>query len=317
MIAAKRPVRVILVGLGTVARTHLKALEQIVGTTVLAGVDPVPPGHVSFHGLEFPVYATVRDAAARHDPSHIVIATPSSTHAAVCNEVVGLFPEAAILVEKPAATNFAEARQLLHGVRRPLDVAYHMAFSPEVLWGADLANAQSDALGPPVAVVASFADPYEAEFRTASNRFGSSWVDSGINALSVVNRFVEPVERKSLRSIGPESWSTFEGRVRCRTGDSEVEALILTTWHVTAPARTTRIRYASGAELVMDHHGVAGYLIRNGKVDEFFGSDGSVPRRESHYRSLYYWYLVKGKPVMSRERSLRLHDILLRAEGTL
>lgn len=76
------------------------------------------------------------------------------------------------------------------------------------------------------------------------------------------------------------------------------------------PARTTRIRYASGAELV-DHHAVAGHLIQHGAATQYFGSDGSIPRRESHYRALYDRYLTKCKPVIPAERSLRLHEILL------
>jgi hypothetical protein len=143
-------------------------------------------------------------------------------------------------------------------------------------------------------------------------RTPASWIDSGINALSVLSRFVEPVGRMSLRRLGPTSWSCYEGRIACRGSDFNLEALIITNWHVSAPARSTRITYASGMELVLDHHAVSGYLIRNGEVREFFGSSGRVPRRESHYRALYRSFLTDRQPIMEAERSRRLHDLLLR-----
>jgi len=308
---------VIVIGLGTVAKTHLKALERIADIAVVAGVDTTPGKTAMFRDQEVPLYASVRDATTQYDPSLVVITTPTPTHAAICNDVFSCCPRAVILVEKPAADNLADVHQLLSGVsdRPPVHVAYHMAFSPEVVWAADLARTQFDNMGPPISISATFADPYETEFSSAQKKFGSSWIDSGINALSVLNRFVEPIERKSLRSLGPESWSTFEGRIECHTVEDDVEALILTSWHVTAPTRTTRIRYTSGAELVMDHHAVAGYVLEQGTVSEFFGSDGRVPRRESHYRALYDWLLVAGKPVMSAQRSLLLHNLLLRPES--
>lgn len=306
----------IIIGLGAVARTHLQVLQQIADVAVLAGVDPAAPQSLTFRGREIPVYATVQEAAANHAPSLVVIATPSRTHTAVCDEVARSFPQAAILVEKPAADSYAGAHHLLAelGGRQPVDVAFHMAFSPEVRWGARLAESRADVLGSPISIVASFADPYEPEFASARHRFGNSWIDSGINALSVLDRFVELRGRRSLRSLGPESWSAFEARVTCRAGTEDFEALILTSWHVTAPSRTTRITFSSGADLILDHHGVAGHLIEQGTVREFLGSDGSTPRRESHYRALYDWYLKEGRRVLPPHRSLRLHDVLLRPE---
>jgi hypothetical protein len=54
----------------------------------------------------------------------------------------------------------------------------------------------------------------------------------------------------------------------------------LTSWHVTDPAKTTRIRYRSGAELVMDHTAVAAYLVADGHITDAFGANASIPRRE-------------------------------------
>ena len=268
---------------------------------------------VTFRGRGIPVYPTVQDVRADHHPEVVVVATPTPTHAAVCGHVAEAFPSARVLVEKPAAANLADARRVLGeiGHQQPVEVAYHMSFSPEVAWAVEVARTRADSLGAPVAIEASFSDPYQDEPESARSRFCSSWIDSGINALSVAHRFAEPIERLSLRQLGKDPESVFEARLACRVDDDVIEALLLTSWHVTDAAKTTRIRYASGAELVMDHTAVAGYLVQDGAIGTVFGSDRNIPRRERHYRALYQRWLVEGKPIISPEVSLRLHDLLL------
>jgi predicted dehydrogenase len=304
---------ILIVGLGEVAQTHLKALEQTPGAEVVAGVDTAPKPAVMFGGHPVPVYRTPREASAHHVPDVVVIATPTRAHRIVCDQVADCFPAASILVEKPAADDLPGARHVLEeiGSRQPVDVAYHMAFSPEVTWGMHTAQAHSAELGAPATVEARFTDPYTDDFEAARARLGSSWIDSGINALSVLSRFASPIQRTSLRRIGEEAHSVFEAHMTVQAGDGEADALIMTSWHVTDPAKTTRIRYDTGAELVMDHTAVAGHLIQDGRITATFGSNQAVPRRERHYLALYQWWLTQGNPILPAETSLRLHELLL------
>jgi len=155
---------------------------------------------------------------------------------------------------------------------------------------------------------ACFADPYQERYEQARASLGSSWIDGGINSLSIISRFADPLERESLRRIGGERASVFEARVSCRAGERDLTALILTSWHVTDSAKTTRITFQSGARLVLDHTAVAGYLITDGRVAEVYGSDRSIPRRDRHYLALYDWWLTGGSPVLPAPASLRLHE---------
>jgi predicted dehydrogenase len=309
--------QVLIVGLGHIAQTHLKALEQIQGADVIAGVDTAPRPELAFRGHTVPAYQTIRDASDRHHPDVVVITTPTRTHAAVCADIAASFPAARILVEKPAADNLRDARQILEdiGSRQPVDVAYHMAFSPEVAWGQRVVKDNQQRFGPPAAIEASFTDPYQDEFESARQTLGNSWIDSGINALSVLSHFAAPVSRTSLRQIGEARRSVFEAHITCAAGRSELQALILTNWHVTDPAKTTRIRYSSGAELIMDHTAVAGYLVHEGQVAAVFGSDRSIPRRERHYLALYESWLTEGNRITPPQASMHLHELLLQPAG--
>src|SRR5260370_24009062 len=161
-----------------------------------------------------------------------------------------------------------------------------MAFSTEVDWALGQVGSRADLLDSPVAIESWSTDPYRAGLAGAAATLGSSWIDSGINALSVIERFAPLVARASLRRIGDPNNSVFEASFFCEAGGKRLPAVVLTSWHSTAPARTTRISYSSGAELVMDHNAVAGYLLVERAIAEMFGRAGTLPRHAAHYRAL-------------------------------
>jgi predicted dehydrogenase len=309
---------VLVVGLGAIGQTHARALEATPSADVVAGVDVDGSRTLTFRGADRPVYPSVREASEACEPGLVVIATPTGTHAAVSEQAARWFPEARLLVEKPAAATLADARRILSGIgrRQPVDVAYHTSFAPEVGWGQRALSDRRSELGDLVSAEMFFADPYYDDFERAAATLGNSWLDSGINALSVLARFATIVKRESLRSIGTERQSIFEARLACHgsgsgAGGRPARALLVTSWHAADGAKTTRLRYASGIELLMDHTAVAAYLLRDGGVEAAFGADRSIPRRERHYRALYHWCLTEGQPALPPGVGLHLHELLL------
>lgn len=297
---------------------HARALADIPAAAVIAGIDTDPARGPALPQSGLPVYPSVFDAASEHlDPDIVVVATPTGTHAQVCSDVSEYFPRAAIIVEKPAASNLEDSLRIVTGVggKQQVTVAYHMAFSPEVEWALGETAARAGQLGTPVAIESWNADPYQPDLASATTRLGTSWIDSGINSLSVIERFAKPVARTSLRQIGAPSRSLFEGIFTCQAGSAQLTAIVLTSWYSTAQTRSTRIRYSSGAEVVMDHNAVAGFLLQDGRASAMFGSDGAIPRRESHYRAFYRSWLAAGIQAFPQEASLRLHRLLLGGDG--
>jgi predicted dehydrogenase len=315
------PAGVLLVGLGAIGQTHARALESAAESgrpaDVLAGVDVDGARTLRFRGVERPVYPSLREASEAHAPAIVVIATPTGTHAAVCEHAAAYFPQARLLVEKPAAATLGDARRILSGIggRQPVDVAYHTSFAPEVTWGQQALAASRPGPGALLSAESFFADPYYDDFERAAATLGNSWLDSGINALSVLARFAALGQRESLRRIGTERQSIFEAHLTCRTdgapAEAPADALVVSSWHAADPAKTTRLRYASGIELLMDHTAVAAYLLRDGRIEAAFGADRSIPRRDRHYRALYQRWLAEGRPTLPPEISLQLHELLL------
>jgi predicted dehydrogenase len=131
---------VLLVGLGAIGETHARALEATASADVVAGVDVDGSRVLTFRGADRPIYPSLREASEvleLREPDLVVIATPTGTHAAVCEQAARWFPQARLLVEKPAAATLGDARRLLSGIggRPPVEVAYHTSFAPEVEWG--------------------------------------------------------------------------------------------------------------------------------------------------------------------------------------
>jgi predicted dehydrogenase len=307
---------VVIVGLGIAGKTHIRALEQIPSLNVLAGVDTKSSRKLTFRGCAMPIYRRLIDAANRFDPHVVVVATPTATHPAVCDEAAERFPNATILVEKPVADNLPAARQLLSERKQKVHAALHMAFSPEVSWGTRIAQERASDFGRALGIQSLSTDAYQSDRASAERRLGNSWVDGGINALSVIDRFVKVVDRRSLRRLGPPANSEFEGVFVCEDSGRQLEALILTSWNGADAARATRVRYESGAELVMDHHAVTGYLVEDGRIAAVFSDGDSVPRRERHYQALYRSWLVDGNEI-SAEAGVRLHELLLRESAAV
>jgi predicted dehydrogenase len=312
--------KVVIIGIGIAGAVHARVLEDIPGVSLVAGIDTSSRDLV-FRGNKTPIYPSVFDMTSESElhPDIVVVATPTPTHAEVCGEVSEYFRQASIIVEKPAADNLEDARRIVCGIggKQPVAVAYHMAFSPVVEWGVREAAERADQLGTPVAIESWAADPYQPDLASAQERLGNSWIDSGINAVSVIERFAKPVARTSLRQIGSQSHSVYEGTFSCEANGKQLPATIMTTWHATAPSRWTKVRYSSGAELVMDHNAVAGYIRQDGQASAVFGSDGTVPRREAHYRALYRSLLENHDQIFSAETSMRLHRLLLGTEDSL
>jgi hypothetical protein len=303
--------RIMIVGLGTIGQVHAQVLETFPGAEVVAAVDTAAGPPMSFRGTGRPVYRILAEAAARHQPDVVIIATPTATHQEVWAEAAACLPYARILVEKPAADTLPGAELVLGG-DRPADVAYHMMVAPEVTWGLQSVRDHASLLGPLDRVTQLFTDPYQGLDR-ALRTFTSAWTDSGINALSVLAQFATVTERRSLLHRGPLT----EARLACQRAGHEADVVLVTSWLAADPAKTTRLTFASGTELILDHTAITGYLIAGGALIDSFGCDASIPRRIRHYTALHRHWLSEGKALMPAPESLYLHQLLLTPDDGL
>jgi predicted dehydrogenase len=310
---ADRARAVVLVGLGTISSVHVRALEQFAGVDVIAGVDLEPDRVLRFRGARRPVYADLATAVERHRFDAVIVSTPTPVHAGVCATALALEISADVLVEKPLAIRLEDVHGLVEQARnagRSLRVLYHAAHGAEVLWAVGFLRELTSAVGPVRRIESWHMDPYGALAPVRSDVFVSSWVDAGINALSILDRLVELRQVTALREF-TDAPSTFEAAVTFDSEGAEGHGTIFTSWDVSEPSKGTRLIFDEHIELVLDHVAVSGRLLREGRVDAIFGTDGRIPRLVGHYTALFEHELDGTDMRNTADHDVRLHRLLL------
>lgn len=299
---------VAVIGLGRAGTFAVEAMRSVAGDMTCVGVDPRSDAAEAAPLLGAAVH---RDLAGLQHDGNIrlaIVATPTGRHVETISTLLAQRPPglAAVWSEKPLATRPAELAECLAVVRAQgieLRTLLHTAFAPEVLWGAERLPELTESHGPAVATESTFLDPYEDDLERASSVLGSPWLDSGINALSVLERFidiervVEVTNRAPLHCEARFSFSREQGL-----------ATIRTTWTVASREKTTTIRFRDGARLDLAHHDASARIISpSGETVEArqFGSDRLAVR----YATMFASYLGRDDKTLTPDVERRL-DLL-------
>jgi len=306
--------RVVVVGAGTIGSTHAEVLDAHDQFDLVGAIDR-EHRDVVVGSRRLRTRTDFSRALADLSPDMVVIATPTGTHLDVVGQVLAAHPACRLLVEKPAVASWAELDRLVDVMRgeaaERLLFAHHTAYAPEVLWLARAKELQQSG-GRLRSAFCVFQDPYANDVPGYRQRLGSSWVDSGINALSVLERFATvgpPLGRRHLDVEGIVE----EVRVQLGGGDETARATIVTSWEASASAKSTRLVYESGMQVLLDHTGVTGLAEQDGRITHRFGTDGSRVRRIQHYRNLYDVVANGPDALTSWETTHRLLRTLLHA----
>jgi Oxidoreductase family, NAD-binding Rossmann fold len=300
-----------LVGIGKISQVQVAALSDIPAVDVIGGCDPDSGKTLTFRDERRPVYTSL-DELLTSRPSALIVATPTPTHYEICSKVLasGNRPSQ-IIIEKPIATSVAEVDDVL-SVRSGIEAIglYHASHAPEVVWAGANIEEWRKRFGDIVSYEASFADPYSVSDRQATSGLVNSWIDSGINALSVGLRFVRlsSVDRLTAEDALQRS---FEASLRFTEGGREAGGTIRTDWNVSEPAKHTELGFADGTRLYLNHQAVSGELTSAGMVLDEFRYSGERPRLVAHYFNAFTSLFVDGCGYYSAEQSRHLHQLLL------
>ncbi len=269
-----------LVGLGVIGAVHRDVLgaRPDVRLAFLADQREIPTDGAG----TIPRFRSLEAALDAHgDVDLVVVATPTDTHLDVVAQVLDR-TDADVLSEKPisrdpeALRRFGERHGPALGRVRTVN---HFAFSPEVVWAADLVA--SSGWGPPDRVLSCFDDPYVAKTPAERESYVSSWVDSGANQFALLARFADgwtitahEEDAEGLRSV---TEAAFDGG----------SATLSTNWWTGASSKQTVMRWADGRELFLDHTAMTGLVLEGGRAREHLGNDGTVDRKTAHYSAMY------------------------------
>lgn len=317
-------IRLGVIGLGTIFHTQFEALDRKrESCRLLAVCDSDPRKREVFRAELLPrledkpdIYQDSDDLFRDPRLDAVLIATPPATHFALAQK--GLVHRKHILLEKPAATSLAELETLYKDAERHgviLHIAYHAAFGREVEWflaHEDALRAQYR-LGPLSRLECEFYDPYMEHGAVMEQKrpLGGSFMDSGVNALSVCARLTALSDFKQTdRSELTDGITVYYAQRGYR--DAERGILIRTGWNMGLDQKTTLLEFAGSDGKLLLHHSEQKVIRLQGEKKEVLYRNDSTPRLVAHYDGVFADFCraySTGRP--NREQSLQIHRLLL------
>jgi D-galactose 1-dehydrogenase len=285
-----------IVGLGHVATHHMEALRLVDGVRFIAAHDVdatkarcLPPG------VEWS--PTLDDLLRRPNIDAIVVAAPTPEHYRI--GLATLEAGKWLVLEKPATERREELEALAakaKGAALRMSVALHAAFGREALWFRERLRANEIDLGPLSGFRSGFYDPYAgpAGVSRATRSLGGSWIDSGVNALSVLAMFVDCsclriTDSRFTRVAaleGREIQATVE--LDFEVAGSSGRGVIDTNWSLGKDSKITTLFYDRDASVVtLDHSAQTVALSTRGSSTLLYDGSNELPRLTNHYVGVF------------------------------
>lgn len=268
-----RRARLAMIGVGHVASHQLRALAlsphwELVGAadTRRERRDLLPAG--------VPFFPSADRLLGDVDADLVLVSTPTHTHYEVGVRVLSSGHN--VLIEKPCcgSSDELEALARLAGSRQLLCcVAMHAAHARDLTWLRE--NRAELDLGVLTGFHCSFFDPYVKDGRLLprARSLGGSWMDSGINALSVV---ASVIDAGTLRvNAARHSSDEIEGcgdaaasvNFRFPNGGIDCRGSIDTDWTLGVDRKATVLEYAgSRTRVLLDHSNEFVHVLRSSRT---------------------------------------------------
>ena len=314
-------VRLAVAGLGRIAEIQRDALAAQTNFVWVGACDPDSSRKAAVCPATVPFFTSLTECLAATACDAVLLSTPSETHFALAAEVLAAGRH--LLLEKPAGVRPGEVATLHRQARaagRQFQTAFHMSRSAEVDWLAahliELCGRKADL--PLTGFECRFHDFLWADgalHPRAASVLGS-WVDSGINALSVLARFFPAetlqVEETAFHRVPGLPVRDVAARV-VLTGAGR-RGTILTDWTKHNSDKTTVLYFADGRQWLLDHNAQTATLTGPGGTTEH-ACARHPDRMVDHYRGVFEDFAVSlATGESNAEASVTLHRLLMEAE---
>ncbi|HEO66254.1 MAG TPA: Gfo/Idh/MocA family oxidoreductase [Spirochaetes bacterium] len=285
-------IKVALIGIGHVARYQIEAMSNVDGLILTDAYDIDPsraknlPASVVFH-------ETLQDLISNSKADIFLISTPNMTHFEIGMEVIE--KGRSVLLEKPICTTQEELEMIIEASEKKgvfTSVAFHASFAQDVDWW--LNNNNGNELGKLLGFNSGFFDPYITKGKVSpiSKSLGGSWIDSGINALSVISKFIHPstlkitearmtsIEGIECQQVQGLSIFSFKNEGHCGHG------VIDTNWSLNVNRKTTRLWYEN-ADILLHHSLESVFRVEGDSAVLIKDLRNNNARLTNHYTSLF------------------------------
>ena len=274
-----------IAGLGHIAKYHLAAIDHCPDIDVVAGFD-TNRERLDLLPRSVRQESSLDDLVEGNDIDAVLIATPTPTHEEVALRV--LEARKPVLIEKPATLSlyaFERLRGAACSAGVPVFTLFHASYGSEVRAAKEAIDSSSCPLI--LSWHSAFHDPYAGD-RGVQSSLINSWVDSGINALSVVQTVLGGVRLANVFSThtppdGP--WATDNAIQTFEVGGAWSGLVTIEcSWRSGVNHKSSRVVIGSGEKLILDHTGEAFMkTARDGKVEMTADYKNERERLTNHY----------------------------------
>lgn len=280
-----------IIGCGTIAATYIEALTQQKDLFAVTALYDVAPERAQLLGLpQATIYGDLEGLLDSPEVDCVAISTPVHTHVQLARQC--LLQGKDVLLEKPAALQVAEIEELFalaEEMGRVLWIGFHSSYGVDIDWYLE-GLAQTDpvyCLDHIREIECGFYDPYWSDGALLADRIplGGSYIDSGVNILSVCNRLL-PAGDMTLQSH--KAQKTEEGVVYASEtvyAGKQVRLIMRTGWDLGINQKRTKLRFAgTDTVLLLDHTDQAVWQIApNGEKKLLF--------RQTHGKRMVNQYI--------------------------
>lgn len=204
--------------------------------------------------LHCPTYTELDDFLENDKSDYIILATPVSTHYPLAKKIINAGRN--IIIEKPISYDYLHVEELCSladnkGVR--LECSYHSAYAIDVDYFLDHRVLLEKEMGQMIGFECDFCDPYVkgGKIVTSAQSLYGSYLDSAINALSVIGRLIGLEDMISLTDTMPFiSEENTQSRTLYKKGN--IQGVIRTDWKRGINFKATTLIYTNGI-IYMNH----------------------------------------------------------------
>jgi len=314
-----------IIGMGHVYDHQIKALNQVKEINLISVSDidekkeyKTPP-NVKF-------YRNYQEMVDKEKLDAVLISVPNKFHYEITKFC--LKSNINVLLEKPAVLNLNEFDDLITISKINnliLVIAFHAMFARDLLWFLDkYKESLYNELGNITYFYCGFYDPYveNGKLKEQAKSLIGSWIDSGINALSVVGKFVNDleIEESKLTFISNiNEFGEIQGSVLLRFKSnrsiSNHLGIIDTNWTLGINCKKTHLKFENPEKEIVLNHSKQQVILRDRnslKILADFSNTGE--RLVNHYIGVFKDFVncYKNK-TNNLEYAYPLHKILLNA----
>ncbi len=322
----KETYKVALAGVGHVAQYQMAALGDAKGLIFVGAMD-IDEAKIETVSNKIPFYLDIDEMISNCEPDVIIVSVPNVDHAKVARKVMD--KNVHVLIEKPTTTTLEDFDELIDIAERQnvfCHTAFHASFARDLLWFLEHRAEIESETGELTGFFCGFYDPYYSKkgLDKAAISLQGSWIDSGINALSVIDQLVDKlsVEESRLSKIYDGDLIQLQGAVDfsfTTSGSSKIGyGQIDTNWTLGLNRKQTTLHYGtSHNRIILDHSNQAVKLIGpTAQTKTLFKVSDNRPRLIAHYDGVFsdlVSSLLAGRD--NRTKSRRLLELLVSVQA--